>query len=91
MLASVAHKAISDYKKIPCLTVGVANIMVTYVESGVQCTREYGDIDGSFYISMEGVYENTLKYMIKEGLLSEFYERLNAIVTNTSGIRWGGS
>ncbi len=89
MRASVARKAISDYKKVSCSNSGIADIMLTYVESGVYCTTEFGDIDEAFYNSMESMYESALKYMAKEGLLHEFQERTKAIVNNTSQCGWG--
>lgn len=89
MRASVARKAISDYKKVSCSNLGIADIMLTYVESGVYCTTEFGDIDEPFYNSMESMYESALKYMVKEGLFHEFQDRAEAIVTNTSECGWG--
>ncbi|WP_028302373.1 DUF6155 family protein [Oceanospirillum beijerinckii] len=89
MRASVARKAISDYKKVSCSNIGIADIMLTYVESGVHCTNEYGDIDEPFYNSMESMYESALKYMVKEDLLLEFQDRAEDIVTNTSHCGWG--
>ncbi len=88
MRASVARKAISDYKKISCSNSGIADIMLSYVEAGVDCTNTFGDIDESFYNSMESMYESALKYMVKENLFHDFDERLKAVVTNTSGIGW---
>ena len=89
MRASVARKAISDYKKISCSNAGIADIMLTYVESGVSCTTEFGDIDEPFYNSMESMYESALKYMVKERLFHEFQDRVRAIVKNTSQCGWG--
>ncbi|MFK0572299.1 DUF6155 family protein [Endozoicomonas sp.] len=88
MRASVARKAISDYKKISCSNAGLADIMLTFVESDVWCTKEYGDIDESFYRSMESMYENAINFITKESLLQEFNDRLLAIVEDTSGIGW---
>ena len=89
MRASVARKAISDYKKISCSNLGIADIMLTYVEAGVYCTSKFGDIDEPFYNSMESMYESALSYMVKEGLFHEFGERAKAVVTNTSDCGWG--
>ena len=57
MRASVARKAISDYKKVSCSNDGIADIMLTFVESGISCTLEYGDISDPFYTSMENMFE----------------------------------
>lgn len=63
--------------------------MLTYVESGVYCTNEFGDIDEPFYNSMESMYESALKYLVQEDLLHEFQNRAEDIVTKTSGCGWG--
>lgn len=89
MRASVARKAISDYKKVSCSNVGIADIMLSYVEAGVDCTNNFGDIDEAFYMSMESMYESAIKYMIRESLFSTFEQRLETVVNDTSGIGWG--
>lgn len=89
MRASVAKKAISDYKKISTSNAGLADIMLTFVESGIWCTNEYGDIDEPFYNSMESMYENAIKFIVKEGLFQAFDDRLHAIVEDTSNIACG--
>lgn len=86
---SVAKKAVSDYKKVSANPAGVADVMLFYVEQGVQFTNEYGDIDESFYNSMESMYENVLKWLIKCDLRDEFQARCQKIVTDTSHIGWG--
>ncbi|WP_257296466.1 DUF6155 family protein [Endozoicomonas sp. YOMI1] len=88
MRLSVARKAISDYKKVSISNEGIADIMLTYVEAGIDCTNEFGDIDEGFYSSMEGMYEDALDYMDKEGLINKFKDRLWDAVENTSGIGW---
>jgi hypothetical protein len=50
---ATAKKAISDFKKISTSHEGVIDIMLYYVEQGVQFTEEYGGINERFYISIE--------------------------------------
>ncbi|MGO0307861.1 DUF6155 family protein [Endozoicomonas acroporae] len=89
MRASVARKAISDYKKISCSNAGLADIMLTFVESGVWCTQEYGDIDEPFYCSMESMYESAIKFIVKEDLFYDFDDRLRSILRDTHDMGWG--
>lgn len=86
---SIARKAISEYKKVAVSKYGIADIMLAYVESGVVYTNEFGDIDEPFYNSMVSMYENTLKFMVKEQMLDDFKDRLFAVVKDTDGIGWG--
>lgn len=89
MRLSVARKAISDYIKLSSSTLHIADLMVLYVESGVECTQDYGDIDEKFYTSMEAMYERATKYIHKENLGSTFESRLEDIVNETAGMGWG--
>jgi len=86
---SVAKKAITDYKKLTDSVTNIADIMVFYVETGVRFTIEYGDIDEAFYLSMESMYEEALKFVVKHGLVSDFRNRLFAIVDDTDAMGWG--
>jgi hypothetical protein len=56
---------------------------------GVEFTNSYGDIDENFYISMESMYEQVNRLIVKEDLVDEFYDRCYDVVTKTSGIGWG--
>ena len=89
MRLSVARKAVTDFKKISSSTQNIADIMITYVEAGVSCTVEFGDIDEPFYNSMESMYETALKYVVKERLFDEFNDRLCNIVHDTCNIGYG--
>lgn len=86
---SVARKAVSDYKKVSNNVVGLIDLMVYYVETGVQFTSTYGDIDEPFYNSMESMYGSALKQIAANGLQDTFYKRCRRIVTDTSGMGWG--
>jgi hypothetical protein len=89
MRIAVARKAVTDYKKVSCSNVGIADIMLSYVEGGVECTNAYGDIDEPFYNSLESMHASALEFMQKEDLLAEFTPRLRKVVDNTKDIGWG--
>jgi Family of unknown function (DUF6155) len=86
---AVAKKAISDYKKICTRSEEVADIMLFYVEQGVKYTNSYGDINESFYNSMEGMYEKAIEWIFKYKIQDIFQERCKKIMEDTSGIGWG--
>ena len=79
---STAKKAISDFKKISTTQESVIDIMLYYVEQGVKFTKEYGDINESFYISIETVFEDSLKLMVEHKLVEGFRPRCDWIVKN---------
>ena len=86
---SVARKAIRDYKKVCCSDGGLAEIMVYYVETGVRYTNDYGDIDEAFYVSMAGMFQKALNFIINQKLVDVFKDRLRAIVIDTENTGWG--
>jgi Family of unknown function (DUF6155) len=86
---SNAKKAISEFKKLGTSTKFQADLMIFYVETGVEFTNEYGDIGESFYSSMESVFHQSLKLMSKEGILKEFETRAEKILKDTENIGWG--
>jgi len=86
---SVARKAVSDYKKISASKFGVADMMLYYVEMGVQFTDTYGDIDEPFYNSMESMYERAVKYIVQHRMQGQFEERCRRIVADTAEMGWG--
>ena len=53
MRLSVARKAVTDAQKLGFPPEAMADLMLFYVETGVEFTNDYGDIDEPFYNSME--------------------------------------
>lgn len=82
-------QAISDFKKSGSSPALIADLMLFYVETGVQFTNDFGDINKTFYSSLESTYLAVLKFMRSEQLLDNFSERAFRIVHNTIDIGWG--
>lgn len=86
---SVARKAITEAKKLGIPAESLAGLMLFYVETGVQFTNDYGDINESFYNSMESMYGKALELIQKEGLLEQFQYRAYDITENSCDTGWG--
>jgi hypothetical protein len=86
---SEGKRAISDFKKLGVSSELLADLMLLYVETGVQYTRDYGDIDENFYSSLEKMYVQALTLMLKEDLLNKFKERAQKVVDDSENIGWG--
>jgi hypothetical protein len=86
---SVARKAISDYRKICRTKADLADLMLFYVEQGVQFTTAYGDIDEPFYDSMESMFEKAVKLIVENEMQEAFEKRCRQIVYDTSETGWG--
>jgi len=82
-------KAISEFKKFEPSTKLIADLMLFYVETGVDFTNDFGDIDENFYSSLEKIYVEALTLMRNNDLLEKFANRAGKIIEETSGIGWG--
>jgi hypothetical protein len=86
-----ARKAIRDYRKATGHIPGTAELLITYVESGVRFTCEYGDIDERFYNSVESALDELATLLRGEArdLYPQFRERLAKVEQMTDCIGWG--
>ena len=71
---SVAKKAIRDFSRLNPSPEREAELLIFLVEQGCEFTNEYGDMEESFYESMENNFERALKFMHKHDLLEKFKE-----------------
>lgn len=84
-----ARKIISDFKKLEPDAESLADVMMHYVETGVEFTDEYGDIDEPFYNSVAGMFNNAAKFIEKNGLEKIFIVRAKKIADDTKDFGWG--
>jgi hypothetical protein len=82
-------QAISDFKKLETSADSRIDLMLFYVETGVNFTNDFGDINEAFYKSLETTFVDSLNLMNNENLLDKFEERVGKVVVNTNGIGWG--
>lgn len=80
-----ARKAITEFRKITTNRIDIADIMLSYLESGNECTSLYGGLYESFYSSMESMFGSALKFIYKEGLVEENQARIEKIIENADG------
>ncbi len=86
---SISRKAINDFKKLGTSKESIADLLLYFVECGVELTNEFGDIDENFYSSIESAYAKALEIMQKERILPKFQNRAYEIVEGTKNIGWG--
>ena len=82
-------KAISNFKKLGASAGLIADLMLFYVETGVNFTNDFGDIDENFYKSLGKTYVEALTLLQKENLLDQFQDRANKVIKDTEDIGWG--
>lgn len=86
------ERAISDYRRLTGDMAGTLDLMLTYVETGTRFTNTYGDIDESFYESLELTLDNFANLLLAH---PEFYaekeiaQRLMSLERDVFGIGWG--
>lgn len=86
---SIANKALRDYQNVSDNSHNIADLMLSYVEYGIMCTDDYGDIDEQFYINMENMFEKCLKYAKKHHLQDAFQSRCQKAIKSCDNIGWG--
>lgn len=88
---SQARKAISDYRKAVNDTEGLVELMLFYVECGVNFTLEFGNIDEPFYNSVEGMFFDGLKTLksCEPDVVAKLLPRFTEAVRSTKGMDWG--
>ncbi len=59
------------------------------VETGVEFTTAYGDIDEEFYTAFEDLFERAAKLASMEGLIDKYKPRAHRIVKSTYEMGWG--
>ena len=87
--ASVAKKALSDYKKIRNDPYKIADLTLFYAETAAEFVCTYGDIPEPFYGSMVEMYGRTLKHIFEHGLQEEFRERCIKLIRLAGNFGFG--
>jgi hypothetical protein len=87
-----AKKAVYQFVKLAPKHEGI-EMMLLFVQSGVQATTQYGDIDEGFYRSLEDMWENTLELILQYqgvlGVLQYQLPKLRRILATAQGFGWG--
>jgi len=86
---STSRKAINDFKKLGTSQESLADLMLFFVECGVEFTNDFGDIDENFYTSIENTYAKAIELINKESLHDTFKKQARNIVDDSSGTGWG--
>ena len=88
---SICRKAISDFKKLKPHPSCIAELMVFYVELGVNFSAEYGDMWEDYYITIENNFGKALEFLYKNGLLTDYLPRIKKMLEASEKCGWGFS
>ena len=86
---SLAKQLLKDYKKLNPSITSLADLLLYFVECGIEFTNDFGDIDEDFYTSLENVYDSALNLCPKIKDIESLKKRALKIVDESSNIGWG--
>lgn len=84
-----ARKAVADFKKLSPTGESLLDVMLYYVECGVEFTNDFGDINESFYNSLAGVFRQAGSLYLKMEKSKTIQDRARKIMNDTTDIGWG--
>ncbi|WP_336784690.1 DUF6155 family protein [Paenibacillus sp. MMO-177] len=84
-----AKKAITEFGKLSSNEARLLDLMIYYVELGVEFTNDYGDMYDSYYSSMVSMFRNVMDRINTMSTYTLFQDRLKLILHNTQHIGWG--
>ncbi len=86
-----SKRMIQEYSKTTKNTVGIIDLLLTYLESGTEYTVVNGDINEPFYDSLESAF-NEMSNMIRicgKDTYKQFKTRINNLTKDADSIGWG--
>ncbi len=86
---ALGKKAINDFRKLSPSPDSLIELMLYYVECGVEFTNEYGDINENYYLSLERVFRDSMELIDIHSLHDSFKDKAFTILSDTSNIGWG--
>ncbi len=86
-----AAKALRDFRTLCADPLQVVDFMLFYVEQGVICANNYGDVDTPFYEDLLTVYGSAAELINRQAdvVIERFRPRFAKIVRDTGKIGWG--
>ncbi|WHY83976.1 DUF6155 family protein [Neobacillus novalis] len=85
-----AKKEINAFKKATNDEIRTVELMLFYVEQGIEFTCAYGDISENFYMSMEKMFDQVaMECDGNEELYKHFSTRLHVVLSRANGSGWG--
>jgi len=86
---AAGKKAISDFRKLNPSIESLIDIMLYYAECGVQFTKDYGDINENYYLSIERTFRDSMELIDLNQLHDKFKDKAFNIYQNSENTGWG--
>jgi hypothetical protein len=85
---AAGKKAISDFRKLKPSPDSLIELMLYYAESGVQFTKDYGDINENYYLSIERTYRDSMELIEINQLHDKFKDKALQICQMAENTGW---
>jgi len=86
---AAGKKAISDFRKLKPSPESLVELMLYYAECGVQFTKDYGDINENYYLSIERTYRDSMELIDINQLYDKFKEKALQVYQMAENTGWG--
>jgi len=86
---ALGKKAITDFRKLKPSHESLIELMLYYVECGIEFTNEYGDINENYYLSLVRVFRDSMELINIHSLHDTFKYSALAILNDSANIGWG--
>lgn len=86
---SESKKVITQFKKIAIFQKDVIELLLFRTEMMLEFTNQYGDMNDSFYNSLEGSFYEACKLISEERLEKHFKDECKKIIKLSSNFGWG--
>ena len=86
---SNARKPVLDFEKIAGSPTTAVDVMLTYVEEGIEAVRDIGGLDEAYASSMATMYRRAVVQIAKHGLQGEYGERCQVVLSRGEELGWG--
>lgn len=82
-------KVISEFKKLRPSNEKIAELMLVYVETGLEARKQFWNMDETYFKSMVSVFHESLKVFQTEALLNQYDDRYKKIIEQFRSVGWG--
>jgi hypothetical protein len=86
---SSARKPVTDFEKVAGSAGTAVDVMLTYVEEGLDAVLGIGGLDASYASSIAGMYRKAIQRVVQHDLQAEYGTRCDAVLSKGGDLGWG--
>lgn len=86
---SSARRPVTEFEKVAGSARTVVDVMLTYVEEGLDAVLDIGGLDESYANSMAAMYRSAVRRVVQHDLQAEYGSRCKAVLSKGEHLGWG--